>query len=327
MAVMPSYQFHPHNSFLMDSVSKFHARKTLTFFNYSSSIPSKKQFFCINHHPSNSELRQHKNPRKKFNLLRKTNSGGLSLCTAAPMSQPSNGRVISARSSWLDDWNVTIKPNGGKRPQAVTNYRNRGDVSSSDSEEGTSTSSGGSTMERIVEKLKKFGYMDDVSDENENRVAIEKGSIEDIFYVEDGLLPNTRGGISEEFPFGDESVSGRGSGEVRFPWEKNAPIEQKSLDSRKSRSLAELTLPASELTRLKNLTLRVKNKMRITGAGVTQQVVETIKERWKSSEVVRLKIEGPPALNMKRVHDILEVSFFLVLIVTLILVYYSVFTT
>lgn len=249
------------------------------------------------------------------------------MCTAAPMSQPSNGRVILARSSWLDDWNVTIKPNGGKRPQAVTNYRNRGDVSSSDSEEGTSTSSGGSTMERIVEKLKKFGYMDDVSDENENRVAIEKGSIEDIFYVEDGLLPNTRGGISEEFPFGDESVSGRGSGEVRFPWEKNAPIEQKSLDSRKSRSLAELTLPASELTRLKNLTLRVKNKMRVTGAGVTQQVVETIKERWKSSEVVRLKIEGPPALNMKRVHDILEVSFFLVLIVTLILVYYSVFTT
>ncbi|KAL8515640.1 hypothetical protein ACS0TY_014361 [Phlomoides rotata] len=307
MTVMPSYQFYPQNSFLMDSVSKFHARKTLTFFNYSSSIPSKKQNFCTNHRPSNSEFRQQKNPRKRFNLLRKTNSGELGLCIAAPISQRSSGRVISSRSSWLDDWNVTIKPIGGKRPQAVMNYRNRGDVSSSDAEEGTSTSTGGSTMERIVEKLKKFGYMDDVRDVNENGGAIEKGSIEDIFYVEDGLLPNTRGGISKEFPFGDESVSGRGGGEVGFPWEKNAPIEQKStLDSRKNRSLAELTLPASELTRLKNLTLRVKSKMRITGAGVTQQVVETIRDRWKSSEVVRLKIEGPPALNMKRVHDVLE---------------------
>ncbi|KAH0993913.1 hypothetical protein GBA52_005396 [Prunus armeniaca] len=31
-----------------------------------------------------------------------------------------------------------------------------------------------------------------------------------------------------------------------------------------------------------------------------------IHERWKTSEIVRLKIEGPPALNMKRMHEILE---------------------
>ncbi|KAI3469690.1 hypothetical protein Pfo_026353 [Paulownia fortunei] len=312
MAVMPSYQFFPQNTYLMDSfhssVSKFHVRTALQFFKYSTSIPAKKQFFCAIHVTSNSDFTPQKNPQKRSNLLPKNKNGGWNFASEAPSSQPSNSRVILSRSCWLDNWNVTAKPNGGKRPEAVVNYRNRGNVSSSDSEEGTSTSSGGTTMERIVEKLKKFGYMDDVSDKNENMGGvIEKGSIEDIFYVEEGLLPNTRGGFSEEFPFGDENVAARGNREVRFPWEKNATNEQKrSLDSRKSRSLAELTLPESELRRLRNLALRVKNKTRIGGAGVTQQVVDTIHEKWKTSEVVRLKIEGAPALNMRRMHEILE---------------------
>ncbi|XWS08861.1 hypothetical protein CRYUN_Cryun40dG0036600 [Craigia yunnanensis] len=46
--------------------------------------------------------------------------------------------------------------------------------------------------------------------------------------------------------------------------------------------------------------------MRINGAGVTQEVVDTIHEKWKTMEIVRLKIEGAPALNMKRMHEILE---------------------
>lgn len=314
---MTTYQFYPKNTFLMDSfqssVSKFHARTTLQFFRYSSPFPTKKRFCCAIDETSSTNSVPQENPQKRFNLLPKNKEGGWNFASEASISQSSNSRVILSRSSWLDNWNVTAKPNGGRRPEAAVNYRNRGDVSSSDSGEGTSTSSGGSTMERIVEKLKKFGYIDDFSDKNENvGGAIEKGSIEDIFYVEEGLLPNTRGGLSEEFPFGDENVVARGNGEVRFPWEKDALDEQKrSLDSRKSRSLAELTLPEPELRRLRNLALRMKNKTRIGGAGVTQQVVETIREKWKTSEVVRLKIEGAPALNMRRTHEILEVGFFL----------------
>ncbi|PIN08835.1 Poly(A)-specific exoribonuclease PARN [Handroanthus impetiginosus] len=298
MALMPSYQFYPKNSFLMDSFqsSKLHVRTTLQFFRYSSSIHIKRQYFRAIHETHNSDSTPQKNPHKRPNVLPKRKESEW------------NSRVTLSHSSWLDNWNVSAKPNGGRRPQAAVSYRNRGDVSSSDAEEGTSTSSGGSTMQRIVEKLKKFGYVDDVSDENKNvGGTVDKGSIDDIFHVEEGLLPNTRGGFSEEFPFGDDNVLARGGGEVKFPWEKTAPNEQKrSLDSRKNRSLAELTLPESELRRLKNLALRVKNKMKIGGAGVTQQVVETIRERWKSSEVVRLKIEGPPALNMRRMHEILE---------------------
>ena len=57
------------------------------------------------------------------------------------------------------------------------------------------------------------------------------------------------------------------------------------------------------------MTFQKKHKTRIGGAGVTQAVVDMIHERWKESEIVRLKIEGPPALNMKRMHEILEVCF------------------
>ena len=47
------------------------------------------------------------------------------------------------------------------------------------------------------------------------------------------------------------------------------------------------------------MTFQKKHKTRIGGASVTQAVVDMIHERWMESEIVRLKIEGPPQLNMK----------------------------
>ncbi|CAA2999929.1 CRM-domain containing factor CFM3A, chloroplastic mitochondrial isoform X1 [Olea europaea subsp. europaea] len=307
MATIPSYQFYPKNNFLIhsfqSSVSKFHGGTTLQFF-YSSSLPSKNLYFSSTHDKIHSDSFPKRKPQKKPNLLPKQRNKMWNLGSETPISQSSDRERISS-NSWFDKWNKMDRPNGVRRPPAALNYRNSGDVSSSDCEERTSTSSGGSTMERIVEKLKKFGYIDDVSEKNGNAGrVIEKGSVEDIFYVEEGLLPDTRGGFSEKSLFRDESSNGK----VRFPWEKNVveDEEKRSSDRRKVRSLAELTLPESELRRLKNLALRIKNKTRISGAGVTQQVVETIREKWKTSEVVRLKIEGAPALNMKRMHEILE---------------------
>lgn len=301
MALTSSYQIYPRKALYMDSlqssVCKLHFRTTLQFIRYSSSIPFKKQSFCATHDAFNSDPNSPKPPPKRSNLLPKIKNG-------RPHSV--KDRHVSPSNSWLDKWNEAQKPNWQKRSQSVLDYKNRGEIS--DSEESTSTSTGGSTMERIVEKLKKFGYMDDVSEKDGNvgRV-IEKGSIEDIFYIEEGLIPNTSGGFSKDYPFGDKNLVKSGNGKVRFPWEKNVVDDEKpSLDSRKSRSLAELTLPESELRRLKNLALRIKNKTRIGGAGVTQEVVEMIHDKWRTSEIVRLKIEGAPALNMKRIHEILE---------------------
>ncbi|KAE8731900.1 hypothetical protein F3Y22_tig00002478pilonHSYRG00007 [Hibiscus syriacus] len=138
-------------------------------------------------------------------------------------------------------------------------------------------------MEKLVEKLKKFGYVGEETEqkgkgEEQPRRENERGSTEDMIYVEEGMLPNTRG---------------------RKKKKRTARRDNKT-------SVAELTLPESDLRRLKNLTFRTKSKMRIKGSGVTQEVVDTIHEKWKTMEIVRLKIEGAPALNMERMHEILE---------------------
>lgn len=166
-------------------------------------------------------------------------------------------------------------------------------------------------MDRIVEKLKRFGYVDDGGGGSGTAGRPpEKGSVEDIFYVEEGVLPNARGGFSAGSPLGMD-VGALGDGErVRFPWEKKKEeVGRHSIRSQRSKtSLAELTLPTSELGRLRNMAIRMKEKTKVGGAGVTQAIVDKVHEKWQSCEVVRLKCEGPPALNMKRMHEILEVS-------------------
>ncbi|TMW98034.1 hypothetical protein EJD97_004572 [Solanum chilense] len=316
MALVPSHQFYPRTT-------------RLSFFRYSSSKPFKKPIFHTPHdivnqdcifkqNPSkrtnfvvtphdvvNKDCIFKRTPLKRSNFVVKNSSRRWNLDTISPNLKPRDSGTSVFSSSWLGKWNETRNDIKLKKAQIVLNYRNsNGDTSGSDCEESIS----GSTMDRIVEKLKKFGYADEATEkEKREKRVVEKGSIEDIFFVKEGILPNVRGGFSEETPFGDENIIAK-EGVVRFPWEK--PLvkkeESNSMASRSRTHLAELTLPASELRRLTNLALRIKNKSRITGAGVTQQVVETIREKWKTSEVVRLKVEGAPALNMKRMHEILE---------------------
>ncbi|KAI5347921.1 hypothetical protein L3X38_000808 [Prunus dulcis] len=305
MTLVPSRQLYPTSLFdsFQSSFSKFHGPH-IHLFRCGSSIPFKKHTFYATHYTISSTLNPEQNPLRKSNFVRKNQ----------PISQYKPKKNFSS-SSWIDKWNESHKHNRPKPPRALLDYQSSesGNLSGSGYAEGDSgggRNSSGSTMEKIVEKLKKFGYVDD-SNENKGEVrdrVIEKGSVEDIFYVEEGMLPNSRGGFSEESPLGIENVFG-GDGKVRFPWEKPKEEEKEEEGSvrRKSRtSLAELTLPESELRRLTNLTFQKKHKTRIGGGGVTQAVVEMIHERWKTSEIVRLKIEGPPALNMKRMHEILE---------------------
>ncbi|KAK9124811.1 hypothetical protein Scep_013657 [Stephania cephalantha] len=248
-----------------------------------------------------------------------------------PQNKKNNG---GGAHSWIHKWSQEYQPNFPKRPLPVLDYRNSGGgITSEDDDDhhhviitnsknggggtSTSTSTSTSTMEKIVEKLKKFGYVDEQeSDEKKESIIVPgrgSGSVEDIFYVEQGLLPNSRGGFSKNSPLGMESSVIDADGVVRFPWENpikagvEAQSQSQSLFSQKSRtSLAELTLPHPELKRLRLLAIRTKQKMKIKGSGVTQAIVDLIHDKWKTSEIVRLKCEGPPALNMKRMHEILE---------------------
>lgn len=316
MALVPSHQFYPRTtrlSFLRYSSSKpfkkpnFHAPHDIVNQDciFKQNPPKRSNFMITPHDVVNQDCIFRRTPSKRSNFVVKNSSRRWNLDTISPNLKSRDSGTSVFSSSWLGKWNGTRNDIKLKKAQIVLNYRNsNGDTSGSDCEESIS----GSTMDRIVEKLKKFGYADEATEkEKKEKRVVEKGSIEDIFFVEEGILPNVRGGFSEESPFGDENVIAK-DGVVRFPWEK--PLvkkeESNSMASRSRTHLAELTLPASELRRLTNLALRIKNKSRITGAGVTQQVVETIREKWKTSEVVRLKVEGAPALNMKRMHEILE---------------------
>lgn len=316
MALVPSHQFYPRStrlSFLRYRSSKpfkkpnFYAPHDIVNQDciFKQNPPKRSNFMVTPHDVVNQDCIFRRTPSKRSNFVVKNSSRRWNLDTISPNFKSRDSGTSVFSSSWLGKWNGTRNDIKLKKAQIVLNYRNsNGDTSGSDCEERIS----GSTMDRIVEKLKKFGYSDEATEkEKKEKRVVEKGSIEDIFFVEEGILPNVRGGFSEESPFGDENVIAK-DGVVRFPWEK--PLvkkeESNSMASRSRTHLAELTLPASELRRLTNLALRIKNKSRITGAGVTQQVVETIHEKWKTSEVVRLKVEGAPALNMKRMHEILE---------------------
>lgn len=71
-------------------------------------------------------------------------------------------------------------------------------------------------MAKIVESLKKFGYIDESEEKKEAPPLPEKGSVEDIFYSEDGILPNSRGGLGLDL-----------KEEVKFPWEREKSLKEK----------------------------------------------------------------------------------------------------
>ncbi|KAK8938675.1 hypothetical protein KSP39_PZI011364 [Platanthera zijinensis] len=94
---------------------------------------------------------------------------------------------------------------------------------------------------------------------------------------------------------------------IPFPWEKWKGVSSISpVKKRSNTEMAERTIPELDLRRLRNEALRLKERMRVGPGGVTEAIVESIHQKWKETEVVKLHIEGPPALNMKRTHEILE---------------------
>ncbi|KAF5458827.1 hypothetical protein F2P56_022828 [Juglans regia] len=97
------------------------------------------------------------------------------------------------------------------------------------------------------------------------------------------------------------SVDGN-SGSIRLPWKR----EECGMRRRSNTELAERTLPEHELRRLRNVALRMLERTTVGVAGITQALVDSMHEKWKSHEVVKLKFEGPLAVDMKRTHEILE---------------------
>uniref|UniRef100_A0A2P2KPV9 CRM domain-containing protein n=1 Tax=Rhizophora mucronata TaxID=61149 RepID=A0A2P2KPV9_RHIMU len=100
-------------------------------------------------------------------------------------------------------------------------------------------------------------------------------------------------------------------GSIQLPWEgerRTATVEFEGGEKRKvsNTELAERTLPEHELRRLRNVALRMLERIKVGAAGITQDLANAIHEKWRLDEVVKLKFEKPLACNMKRTHEMLE---------------------
>jgi hypothetical protein len=216
--------------------------------------------------------------------------------------------LLSSTSSsypWLSVWSHPHAHPRRLRPPAPALDLRREPSPSSDSDDedavGTSRSSGRSTMSLILRRLQRAGYAPEEPAPAAAPLRPPRGSVEDVFRADDGVLPNARGG------FDDDAEATLG--DARFPWERPMPPpEAAPLAARSPAWMAELTLPAAELRRLRHAAMRVKSRTKVGGAGVTREVVEKIREKWRTEEVVRVKVSGTPALNMRLFHEILEVG-------------------
>lgn len=69
---------------------------------------------------------------------------------------------------------------------------------------------------------------------------------------------------------------------------------------------AELVLESEELKRLRGEGIRLEKRLKVGKAGITEGIVNGIHERWRRSELVKIKCEDLCRMNMKRTHEILE---------------------
>lgn len=101
---------------------------------------------------------------------------------------------------------------------------------------------------------------------------------------------------------------------ARYHKLKREAIKQKVLDRKdtngnrgeRAPTLAELSLNEEDLRRLRTIGIETRKKLKIGKAGITEGIVNSIHERWRQSEVVKIVCEDLCRMNMKRTHDLLE---------------------
>jgi RNA-binding protein YhbY len=52
----------------------------------------------------------------------------------------------------------------------------------------------------------------------------------------------------------------------------------------------------------------MRKRLKVGKAGVTEGIVNGIHERWRNAELVKVRCDDISAMNMRRTHEILEVS-------------------
>lgn len=112
----------------------------------------------------------------------------------------------------------------------------------------------------------------------------------------------------------DSQFAAAGLDEAVLPWERDQEsdggrgedadgVRRKRV---KAPSLAELTMDDAELRRLRGLGMKLRDRITVPKAGVTQAVTEKIHDAWRKSELVRLKFHEDLAHDMKTAHELVE---------------------
>ncbi|KAJ7974502.1 Chloroplastic group IIA intron splicing facilitator CRS1 [Quillaja saponaria] len=175
-----------------------------------------------------------------------------------------------------------------------------------------------SAIQRIAEKLRSLGFTEENPEKNIDSQPVRSDSAGQIFVPLPKQLPKHRVGStidpSWSTPENPVPQPGTGTALVRYNELTSEVNKQKKLEKElgknkreeKVPTLAELRLPEEELRRLRSIGIKLRQKLKIGKAGITEGIVNGIHERWRHSEIVKIVCEDICRLNMKRTHDLLE---------------------
>ncbi|CAN6235278.1 unnamed protein product [Urochloa humidicola] len=164
---------------------------------------------------------------------------------------------------------------------------------------------GKSALRRISDKLRSLGYLETTPEAPASDPAPgastspRPSSPGEIFVPTPAQLPRHRVGstLDPSWATGDGEAASA-AGRRRKGRGRDAASAPPSA--------AELALPRDELRRLQGIGIRVRKRLKVGKAGITEGIVNGIHERWRNTEVVKVRFEDVWAMNMRRTHEILE---------------------
>ncbi|XP_071703311.1 CRM-domain containing factor CFM2, chloroplastic [Rutidosis leptorrhynchoides] len=179
-----------------------------------------------------------------------------------------------------------------------------------------------SAIQRIADKLRSLGYVEDDSNTPpEQTLTLTTTSPGEIFVPLPNQLPKYRVGhtLDPSWSTPENPVPEPGSGNAiqRYHELRREVWKEKKEEKVKRRiegnnecerlpTMAELKVPRDELRRLRGVGISIKKVIKIGKAGITEGIVNGIHERWRNTELVKIVCEDMCRLNMKRTHDLLE---------------------